>query len=76
MDIVLGGYFETAFVRNVDKIIRPDRNQTTHPYYMCLNRNVPQAFFDRVSTFIAISDKVIVPQVDWAMPPGAAALPS
>lgn len=69
MKIILGGYFETAFVRSVDEIIRPNMNHSTNPYYMCLNRNVPKGCFHRAGTFIAIADELILPSIDWAMPP-------
>ena len=65
MDIVLGGYLETALVRFADAIINPGRNTTGHPYYLCLNRPVAKAYFDRAATFIALADKVIVPSIDW-----------
>jgi hypothetical protein len=67
MKIILGGYFETALVRYTDEIIRPDRNRTTHPYYICLNRKVPKAYFDRSATFVALAEEVIVPSIDWAL---------
>jgi hypothetical protein len=68
MEIVLGGYFETALVRFTDAIVRPERNRTGHPYYLCLNRTIPKAFFDRAATFMALADEVIVPSIDWAAP--------
>jgi hypothetical protein len=71
VEIVLGGYFETALVHYSDAIIRPERNETSHPYYVCLNRKVPKAYFDRAATFIALAERIIVPSIDWAMATGA-----
>ncbi|WP_374573237.1 hypothetical protein [Phenylobacterium sp.] len=67
MKAILGGYFETALVHYCDAVIRPDRNATTHPYYVCLNRKTPKAYFDRAATFLAVADEVIVPSIDWAL---------
>lgn len=75
MKIVLGGYLETAVVRNVDEVIRPDRNKTGNPYYICLNRKVQRAYFDRSATFIALAQEVIIPQIDWALSPGSRDVP-
>jgi hypothetical protein len=70
MKVILGGYFETALVRYADAISNPDRNRTWHPYYVCLNRDVPKAYFDRAATFVALAEEVIVPSIDWGGPIG------
>lgn len=71
MEIVLGGYLETALVHYCDAIKHPDRNITTHPYYVCLNRRVPKAFFDRAGTFVSLAQKTDVPSIDWGGSDGA-----
>jgi hypothetical protein len=68
MEMILGGYLETALIHYADEIVRPDFNRGGHPYYMCVNRQVPKAFFDRASTLVAISSKTIVPSIDWTLP--------
>ena len=65
MKIVLAGKFEAALVRDIDAIINPRFNASTHPYYTALNRWVPKTYSDRSGTFIALSDETIVPQADW-----------
>jgi hypothetical protein len=65
MKAVLGGYFETAVVRHIDDILQPERNTTSHPYYMCINGKVAKSYFDRAATFSVLSDELIVPSIDW-----------
>lgn len=65
MKIVLGGYLETGLVHYCDAIRHPDRNRTAHPYYICLNRRVPKAYFDRAGTLVSLAQNTIVPSIDW-----------
>lgn len=66
MKIVLGGYLETALVHYCDEIKQPDRNTTSHSYYVCLNRRVHKSYFDRAGTFISLAETTIVPSIDWS----------
>ena len=68
MKIVFAGKFECALVRGIDGIIQPRRNETTHEYYVGLNRQVSKQYSDRCGTFIAIANEVLVPQIDWNYP--------
>lgn len=68
MKIVLAGKFEIALVRSADQIRQPDRNASTHEYYAGLNRMVPKSYSDRCGTFIALSEKTLVPIIDWGDP--------
>lgn len=70
MNIVLGGKFETAVVRSINSIIQPNRNVSTNRYYMGLNRYVPNEYFDRASTFVALASNTVVPEIDWNFPYG------
>ncbi|MBR0681599.1 hypothetical protein GXW74_13970 [Roseomonas eburnea] len=65
MRIILGGRFETALVRSFDAAVYPQRNGTTHRYYVCLNRKLPKAYFDRTATFVALANETLVPSIDW-----------
>jgi hypothetical protein len=68
MKFVFAGKFENALVRSIDDILQPQRNASTHEYYAGLNRKVPKSYFGRCGTFIAISDEILVPQIDWGYP--------
>jgi hypothetical protein len=66
MKVVLGGHFESALVRLHDEQSSPDRNNTSHPYYMDLNRNTDKAYRDGAATFVAIAEAAVVPgELDW-----------
>lgn len=69
MRIVLGGKFESAIIRELDEINRPQRNRTTHPYYLGLNRKSERLFFERAATFIAIAEEILMPLADWSDTP-------
>ncbi len=68
MKIVLGGKFESSLIRNIDSVIQPDRNVSTHSYYVGLNRYVAKSYFERAATFVALADSTLVPEVDWNYP--------
>lgn len=65
MDVILGGYLETGLVRYFDAVLQPDRNRTSHPYYLGLNRKVAKTYFDRSATFVSIADRIVIPSIDW-----------
>lgn len=66
MKTVLGGMFESAFVRMVDEKRDPQRNKTSHPYYLDLNRNTDKIYRDGAGTFVALSGAVPFPlELDW-----------
>ena len=65
MDIIFGGKLESALISHIDEIVYPQRNTTTHEYYLSLNRKTDRSFFDRCGTFIALADHVLMPEVDW-----------
>ncbi len=69
MRVILGGKFENALIRACDAVNRPNRNQTSHPYYLGLNRRTDRSYFERASTFIAISNDVVMPVADWSSQP-------
>lgn len=59
MKVVLAGKFEAALIRSIDEVIQPQRNVSTHEYYVSLNRMVAKNYFDRCGTFIALSDTIV-----------------
>jgi hypothetical protein len=66
MKIVLGGKFESAFVRMSDEVSDPRRNTTPHRYYVDLNRNTEKAFRDGAATFVALARATNIPsELDW-----------
>jgi hypothetical protein len=65
MDITLGGRFENALFREVTALGDRSAIETSHPYYQSLYRHSPRSYFDRCATFLAISDNVQLPMVDW-----------
>lgn len=62
---VLGGKFENALIHGMDTLNHPDRNQTSHPYYLGLNRDPGKLFFDRAATFLTVFEHMVVPLADW-----------
>ncbi|NUH65470.1 hypothetical protein HTT03_09245 [Sulfitobacter sp. S0837] len=68
MTIVLAGLLENAMVRKIDADRDPSRNNTDHPYYISLNRDVDPLVKSRCDTFLTISESVRVPMVDWGFP--------
>jgi|CXWL01.1.fsa_nt_gi hypothetical protein len=66
MRVIVGGKFESALIHELDGINRPERNATTHPYYLGLNRKNDRSFFERLATFLAIAEQLIVPVADWS----------
>ena len=65
MGIVLGGLLENAMIHKYDAEQNPSRNNTDHPYYIGLNRDVPSAVQSRCDTFLTIADAISIPTVDW-----------
>lgn len=65
MGIVLGGLLENAMIRKFDSEKNPSSNNTDHPYYISLNRDVPSAVRSRSDTFLTIADAISIPNVDW-----------
>jgi hypothetical protein len=68
MRVVLAGKFECSIVRSIDAILQPERNASTHPYYVGINRYVSKSYFDRAATFLALADATVVPTIDWNYP--------
>lgn len=66
MRMIVGGKFEAALIHELDEINNPQRNRTTHPYYLGLNRKTDRRYFERLSTFLAIAEKIVVPMADWS----------
>lgn len=66
MQVIVGGKFEAALIHELDEINRPERNRTTHPYYLGLNRKPDRLYFERLSTFLAIAEDIVVPVADWS----------
>lgn len=62
---VLGGKFENALIHGMDALNHPERNQTSHPYYLGLNRDPGKLFFDRAATFLTLFEHMVVPLADW-----------
>ena len=69
MFILLGGKFESAMIRAVDQHNRPDRNTSTHPYYVGLNRKSPRSYFDRAATLMTLANETVVAGADWSDQP-------
>jgi hypothetical protein len=68
MKSIFAGKLETALIRSVDEVLQPNRNVSTNEYYASLNRFVRKSYWDRCATFIAISDNILIPTVDWNYP--------
>lgn len=68
MNIILGGLLENSMIHNHDKKYNPDRNSTSHPYYISLNRKTSDEVKSRCDTFLSISRRITMPNVDWNIP--------
>jgi len=72
--LILAGKYESAIVRAVDADYQPMRNNTSHPYYVDLNRITDKRFFDGAGTFMSIANETYVPLwLDWNFPYEASA---
>jgi hypothetical protein len=69
MEVILGGRFENALLRAIQSQLLPDRMAPGHTYYQSLYRYSPTSYFERCGTFAAISEKIVLPQVDWMISP-------
>lgn len=64
MDVVFAGQFENAFMRACDS--EGDKPPLAgHSYYDSLRRPTDIGRFHRCGTFIALSDHILLDQVDW-----------
>jgi hypothetical protein len=66
MEVVLAGRFENAMLRGIGTQL--NQHLPLHmSYYRSIYRFSPPAYFERCATFMAIADKVYLPQIDWAV---------
>jgi hypothetical protein len=66
MQVIVGGKFEAALIHEMDEINNPHRNRTSHPYYLGLNRKPDKRYFERLATFLAVVEDIVVPVADWS----------
>jgi hypothetical protein len=70
MNVTLGGRYENALIGQISSQIEHFKGwEMNNPYYAGLFRRTSKSYFDRCATFIAISDKIVLPEVDWTIPP-------
>jgi hypothetical protein len=68
MKTVLSGKFENAILREITAANDPEAVQrgSKYSYYGSLFRPVSKSYFDRSGVFVAISNEISLPRVDWS----------
>lgn len=67
MKVILGGQFESALLRYLSLGAVSCKVDSAHSYYMGIYRARKKTLFDRSGTFLALSEKVIIPEIDWRL---------
>lgn len=63
---VLGGGLEYAFIRRTnEEWASKGRFDIDHSYYQSIQRPQPDRMFSRAATILAISESVLLPDIDW-----------
>jgi hypothetical protein len=65
LEIVLGGQYEFTLIGWLTKEAAPEKLQTTHDYYVSLQRRTDQSYLDRFATLSAVASELILAPVDW-----------